>query len=142
MQEAKKGDTVQVHYRGTLEDGSEFDSSQGGDPIRFKIGEGEVIPGFEEAIIGMKVGDRKQQRIEADDAYGEHEEDLIFEVDKAALPSGADFNEGDIVELTFPDGQRAPVRITEIGDSSVTLDANHPLTGKALIFDLELVAIE
>lgn len=142
MRTAKNGDSVQVHYRGTLEDGSEFDSSAGGDPIRFTIGSGEVIPGFEQAIVGMAVGEKKQQRIPAHDAYGEPQDDLIFEVGRDALPSDAEVKEGDVLEMTFPDGQVAPVRISGLSESTITLDANHPLTGETLIFELELVAID
>lgn len=142
MKKAEKGDTVEVHYRGTLEDGEEFDSSRGGDPIEFTIGAGQVIPGFENAVVGMGEGETRQQKIEANDAYGEHEEDLIFEVDRAAVPIGNDVSVGDILELTFPNGENAPVRIAQINEKSVMLDANHPLTGKTLVFELELMKIK
>lgn len=141
MEAAKLGDKVRVHYRGTLDDGSMFDSSDGGEPIEFTIGEGRVIDGFEQAVIGMKPGDRKQQRIEAGDAYGEHDPDLLFEVDKSALPPGTEVARGDFLQLSLPDGEMAPVRVADVTDDGLMLDANHPLAGKTLTFDLHLVSI-
>ena len=141
MSQAKRGDTVHVHYRGTLDDGSEFDSSAGSDPIVFTIGAGQVIPGFEEAIEGMATGDRKTQRIDAENAYGEHREELVFNVPREQMPEG-DVEVGDMLRVGFPDGSNAAVQVTAIDDQSVTLDANHPLAGKNLTFELELVQIE
>jgi FKBP-type peptidyl-prolyl cis-trans isomerase 2 len=141
MQTAKSGDKVSVHYRGTLEDGSEFDSSAGGDPLEFTVGAGQVIRGFDEAVIGMQVGDRKQERIPSDRAYGEYNPDLVFDVDRANLPADSDLEVGDIVEISFENGESAPVRIAELTDDTLKLDANHPLAGKTLIFDVELVGI-
>jgi FKBP-type peptidyl-prolyl cis-trans isomerase 2 len=141
MQKAKQGDTVRVHYRGTLEDGSVFDSSADGDPIEFTIGEGEVIPGFEDAVVGMAVGEKKEQRILPEQAYGDREEELMFEVDRSTLPADAELTVGDLLQLTFPNGETAPVKVAAVSDKSVQLDANHPLTGKTLIFELELVEI-
>jgi len=142
MRKAEKGDTVKVHYEGTLEDGSKFDSSAGSDPISFKIGSGQVIDGFEEAIIGMKVGDRKRATILTEDAYGEHQPDLQFEVSRKQVPEGVEVQVGDFLEIGLPDGSSAPMRVAGLNEVNVTLDANHPLAGKTLIFDLELVAIE
>lgn len=142
MQSARNGDKVRVHYRGTLEDGSEFDSSEGGEPLEFTVGKHEVIPGFENAIVGMSVGDKKQERIPADQAYGQPNPELIFDVDRSALPADSDIVEGDMVEIMFQDGESAPVRVAELTESSLRLDANHPLAGKTLIFDLELVGID
>lgn len=142
MKKAQKGDTVEVHYRGTLEDGEEFDSSRGGDPIEFTIGAGQVIPGFENAVTGMSVGETKQEKVDADDAYGEREEDLVFEVDRTSMPIGEDVSVGDILQLTFPNGETAPVRVAALNEKSVMLDANHPLTGKTLVFELELMNIK
>lgn len=142
MQQAKQGDTVHVHYRGTLDDGSEFDSSAGGDPISFTLGSGEVIPGFEQAIEGMSAGDKKTQHIPANEAYGEHREELVFKVGRDQIPPGSDVEVGDMLRVGFPDGTSAAVQVRAMDDESVTLDANHPLAGKALTFELELVRIE
>jgi peptidylprolyl isomerase len=142
MQQAKQGDTVHVHYRGTLDDGSEFDSSAGGDPISFTLGSGEVIPGFEQAIEGMATGDRKTQHIPANEAYGEHRDELVFTVGRDQIPPGNDIEVGDMLRVGFPDGTSAAVQVKAIDDETVTLDANHPLAGKALTFELELVSIE
>jgi FKBP-type peptidyl-prolyl cis-trans isomerase 2 len=142
MQQAKRGDTVHVHYRGTLDDGTEFDSSEGSDPIVFTLGSGEVIPGFETAIEGMSAGEKKTERIEAANAYGEHREELVFSVPQTQMPEGSDVEVGDMLRVGFPDGSSAEVLVAAVEDGNVTLDANHPLAGKNLTFDLELVSIE
>lgn len=142
MQQAKQGDTVHVHYRGTLDDGSEFDSSAGGDPISFTLGSGEVIPGFEQAIEGMTSGEKKTRHIPAEEAYGEHREELVFKVGRDQIPPDSDIDVGDMLRVGFPDGTSAAVQVLALDDESVTLDANHPLAGKALTFELELVSIE
>lgn len=142
MSQAKRGDTVHVHYRGTLDDGSEFDSSAGSDPITFTIGAGQVIPGFENAIEGMSLGDKKTERIEAENAYGDRRDELVFTVPRDQMPDGADVEVGDMLRVGFPDGSNAAVQVSAMDDQSVTLDANHPLAGKNLTFELELVAID
>ena len=142
MAQAKRGDTVHVHYRGTLDDGSEFDSSAGSDPIVFTIGAGQVIPGFENAIEGMSTGDKKTERIEAENAYGDHRDELVFTVGRDQMPDGADVEVGDMLQVGFPDGSNATVQVAALDDQSVTLDANHPLAGKNLTFELELVSID
>lgn len=139
--QAKRGDTVHVHYRGTLDDGTEFDSSAGSDPIVFTIGAGQVIPGFEDAIEGMSTGDRKTQRIVAENAYGAHREELLFSVPRDQMPEG-EVEVGDMLNVGFPDGSNAAVQVAALDEQSVTLDANHPLAGKDLTFELELVSIE
>ncbi|HEX2836082.1 MAG TPA: peptidylprolyl isomerase [Thermoanaerobaculia bacterium] len=141
MQQAKQGDVVHVHYRGTLDDGSVFDSSEGNDPISFTLGSGEVIPGFEQAIEGMSTGEKKTQKIEAENAYGERRDELVFTVDRDQLPPGNDIEIGDMLRVGFPDGSSAAVQVAAMDDASVTLDANHPLAGKNLTFELELVSI-
>jgi peptidylprolyl isomerase len=140
--QAKRGDTVHVHYKGTLDDGTEFDSSEGSDPIVFTIGAGQVIPGFEEAVEGMSAGDRKTERIEAENAYGEHREELVFTVPREQMPEGTDVEVGDMLRVGFPDGSNAAVQVAAVDAQSVTLDANHPLAGKNLTFELELVSVE
>ena len=142
MQKAKSGDTVSVHYTGTLDDGAVFDSSQGQEPIEFTIGEHQVIEGFEDAIIGMTPGDKKREAISAERAYGEHEESLVFNVPRSAMQSGMDVQIGDMVRVTLPDGQTAPMQVVASDAESLTLDANHPLAGQTLTFDLELVSIK
>ncbi|HEX8251607.1 MAG TPA: FKBP-type peptidyl-prolyl cis-trans isomerase [Thermoanaerobaculia bacterium] len=143
MQQAKRGDTVHVHYRGTLDDGSEFDSSAGAEPIVFTLGAGEVIPGFEEAIEGMSTGEKKTQHIESQNAYGDHRDELVFTVPKDQMPEGgSDIEVGDMLQVGFPDGSTAAVQVADVGTDSVTLDANHPLAGKNLTFELELVSID
>lgn len=142
MQQAKQGDVVHVHYRGTLDDGSVFDSSEGNDPISFTLGSGEVIPGFEQAIEGMSTGEKKTQKIEAENAYGERRDELVFTVGRDQLPPGNDIEIGDMLRVGFPDGSSAAVQVAAMDEGSVTLDANHPLAGKNLTFELELVSID
>lgn len=142
MSQAKRGDTVHVHYRGTLDDGTEFDSSAGSDPIAFTLGAGQVIPGFESAIEGMSAGDKKTERIEAENAYGGRRDELVFTVPRDQMPENADVEVGDMLRVGFPDGSSAAVQVAAMDDQSVTLDANHPLAGKNLTFELELVSID
>jgi FKBP-type peptidyl-prolyl cis-trans isomerase 2 len=141
MQQAKRGDTVYVHYKGTLDDGSVFDSSEGKDPISFTIGNGEVIDGFEKVIEGMSLGDKKTERFEPADAYGDRREELVFTVLKEQMPEG-EVEVGDMLQVGFPDGNSSVVTVVAIEEESVKLDANHPLAGHALTFELELVRIE
>lgn len=138
---AREGDTVRVHYRGRLDDGSIFDSSEGQDPIEFQIGANQVIDGFEQAIVGMSAGQTKVQAIPAEEAYGSRQEDLVFEVPRSAVQEGMDLVVGDLVQVHLPDGQTAPMHVLAMNDDTMTLDANHPLAGKNLTFDLELVQI-
>lgn len=142
MQQAKTGDRVRVHYRGTLEDGTLFDSSEGSDPIAFTIGAGEVIPGFERAVEGMATGEKKKEKIDAENAYGERRDELVFTVPKEQMPEGTDVDVGDMLRVGFPDGSSAAVQVAGVEPDAVTLDANHPLAGKELTFELELVDIE
>jgi len=139
--QAKRGDTVHVHYKGTLDDGSVFDSSEDSDPISFTIGGGQVIPGFEKAVEGMSVGDKKTERMEPADAYGERRDDLVFSVPKDQMPDDTAVEVGDMLHVGFPDGSSAEVQVAAIAEDSVELDANHPLAGQALTFELELVRI-
>jgi peptidylprolyl isomerase len=141
MQQAKRGDTVHVHYRGTLDDGTEFDSSEGSDPIVFTIGGGEVIPGFETALEGMSTGQKKTERIAAENAYGDHRDELVFTIPRDQMPDGDDIEVGDMLQVGFPDGSTAAVTVAAMEGDTVTLDANHPLAGKNLTFELELVSI-
>lgn len=133
---AQDGDAVTVHYTGTLDDGSEFDSSEGRDPLPFVVGEGQVISGFDEAVRGLAVGETRTVRIEPEDAYGEYSDQAIIEFPADAAPEGLAV--GDAVTLS----NGSPGTVLEISDGVVTIDANHPLAGKALTFDVELISLE
>ena len=139
MKEVKNGDTIRIHYTGTLEDGSEFDSSKGKNPIEFTVGSTKLIPGFENGVIGMKIGDKKTVTIPPEDAYGVIREDLTAKIDKNDLPKKMTPEVGMPLQLKKPDGGSMNVMITEVDADSVTFDANHPLAGRTLMFDLELV---
>ena len=141
MERASTGDTVRVHYTGTLADGSVFDSSRGREPLEFTLGEGRVISGFDSAITGMSAGEERQVIIPAEEAYGDHRPELVFTVPRDQFPDGMEPQVGLEVQLT-QGGQRAIARISEVADGSVTLDANHPLAGRELTFDLQLVEID
>jgi peptidylprolyl isomerase len=141
-QQAKSGDTVQVHYKGTLNDGTVFDSSEGSEPISFTLGAGQVIPGFETAVEGMKVGDTKTETIASDDAYGPRRDELVFRIGRDQIPPGQDIEVGDTLRIGFADGSTAAVQVAAMDEQSLTLDANHPLAGQDLTFALTLVKIE
>ena len=141
MEQAKQGDTVQVHYTGRLEDGTVFDTSDGSDPLEFTVGAGEVIPGFEDAVVGMNAGEQKTETITPERAYGPHRDELVFAVGKDQIPDGMVIEVGDVLRIGFGDGETGSVRVAEVGDSTITLDANHPLAGMSLVFDLQLVGI-
>ena len=141
MSAAKSGDTVRIHYTGTLDDGTEFDSSAGREPLEFTLGSGQVIAGFDEAVTGMTVGDKKSVRMEADQAYGERHEELVQEVPLSALPDDIKPEEGMALQSQSPEGHIMNLVVTNVADESITLDANHPLAGQALSFDIELVSI-
>ena len=138
---AKVGDTVQVNYTGKLADGSVFDSSIGKQPLEVVLGKGQVIPGFEKAILGMKVGDNKTVTISVNDAYGPSHKELIFEVPKENLPAGVAPQVGQQLRGTKADGTTMVATITKISDKTVTLDGNVPLAGKDLTFEIGLVKI-
>ncbi len=140
---AKNGDLVRVHYTGRLADGKVFDSSRdGGDPLEFTVGAGEVIPGFEEGVRGMAVGESKTIEIESDDAYGPRREGLIATIERERAKFPFEPQVGMNLLMPLPDGQQLEVVVTEVTDTHVTVDGNHPLAGQKLIFDLELVASE
>lgn len=141
MSQAKSGDTVRIHYTGTLDDGTRFDSSAGRDPLEFVLGQGQVIIGFDKAVDGMDVGDKKSVRIEADDAYGQHQGELVQEVPRGALPDEVTPEKGMALQSKSPEGQITDLVVTAVTDESITVDANHPLAGEALSFDIELVEI-
>lgn len=140
MAEAKSGDTVRVHYTGTLGDGSEFDSSRGREPLEFTVGSGQVIPGFDQAVTGMRPGDEKEVTIPSAEAYGEHRPEMMATVPREQFPAELEPAVGQQLQVS-QDGQTFVVTVVDVGDGEVTLDANHPLAGEDLTFRLELVEI-
>jgi len=138
---AKQGDTVRVHYTGRLEDGTVFDTSLGRDPIEFVLGAGQVIAGFEEAIVGMSPGESKVVKVLAEQAYGPYRPELVVEINRNEVPPELDLEVGLQLVLRQPEGQLIPVTVTELSESMVTLDANHPLAGQDLTFDIQLIAV-
>lgn len=141
---AKKGDKVKVDYTGKLEDGQIFDTSKHGEhshPIEFEVGEGKVIKGFDEAVVGMEVGDEKTITIKPEEAYGQHNPKLLKKVPKEKLPKEQEPKVGMMLFLGTPDGKKFPAKITEVTDNEVTIDLNHPLAGKVLKFEIKLVEI-
>lgn len=141
MTQAKQGDTVQIHYTGKLNDGTVFDTSDGRDPLSFTIGSGQVIPGFEEAVIGMAIEDKKNVSIPPEKAYGNRNEEMVMSVPRDQVPPDINPEKGQRLQMQGPNEQVIVVEITEVSDESITLDANPPLAGKELNFDIELVAI-
>ena len=141
MQEAKKGDKVKVHYHGKLTSGETFDSSSGREPLEFEIGSGSVIKGFDEGVSGMKVGEKKTINIPVEEAYGQRSEDMLIEFPKDRFPKDMEIKEGMQLMMSNGSGQNIPVIVTEVKDDAVILDANHPLAGEDLIFDIELIEI-
>lgn len=141
MSKAKKGDNVKVHYKGTLTTGEQFDSSEGREPLAFTVGAGQMIKGFDDAIPGMAVGEKKTINIAPSDAYGEKNKEAIVEFPKANIPPDMKLEPGMKLQLQNQAGQPVPVVVTEVKDDVVILDANHELAGKELIFDIELVEI-
>lgn len=141
MQQAKSGDTVKVHYSGRLTDGTTFDSSEGRDPLEFKVGNGDVIKGFDDGVNGMSVGEKKTLHIPADEAYGQKDDNRVVEFPRTNFPPDLEPEVGMQLNMTSGSGQVFPVTIVEVADDVVILDANHPLAGQDLIFDIELVHI-
>lgn len=141
MTEAKSGDTVRLHYKGTLDDGSVFDSSEGREPLEFTVGSGQIISGLEEAIPGMKVGEEKTVRIEAENAYGPHNPSARQSVPRANIPDTVPLEVGLQLQAQTENGQTISVTVVDFNDQEVVLDANHPLAGKALTFEIQLTAI-
>ena len=141
MSEAKKGDTVQIHYTGTLEDGSQFDSSAGQEALEFKLGDSQVIPGFESSVVGMSVGEKKSVHLPVDEAYGQRNEEMIEVVERQHFPDDMELEVGMHLQTQTFDGSPYMVVVAEITDETVTVDGNHPLAGQALNFDIELISI-
>lgn len=138
---AKENDTVKVHYTGTLDDGSIFDSSEERTPLEFTIGEGSLIPAFENAVVGMSPGDSKTVKVNAEDAYGPFFSEMIVEIDRKEFPDGIDLNPGVDLRIEDEEGWARTARIVEVNEDKVTIDANHPLAGKDLTFKIKLMDI-
>jgi peptidylprolyl isomerase len=141
MTQAKNGDTVKIHYTGRLQDGTVFDSSSEREPLQFNIGSGQVIPGFEEAVTGMKIGEKKTALIPFDKAYGKRDPSMVMVVDRKHVPAEIDPEVGQRLQVGSPTGELIAVTVIEVNVENITLDANPPLAGEDLTFDLELVEI-
>lgn len=137
----EKGQKVKIHYTGTLDNGNQFDSSAGRDPLEFEMGAGMVIPGFENGVADMAVGEKKTVNIPATEAYGEKRDEMVMEFERATLPEGLEPEVGMGLQMQGPQGQPIPVKITAVADETITVDANHPLAGQNLTFELELIDI-
>ena len=138
---AKDGDAVKVHYTGTLGDGTTFDTSVGSDPLEFTLGEGRMIPGFEQAVYGLKVGQSKTVTIPVEEAYGPHDDELVLVIGREQLPAGVNPEVGQGLQMQTTDGRTVTVPVIEVSEETITVDANHPLAGKDLTFEIELVEI-
>lgn len=142
MAQAKTGDTVHIHYTGRLADGTVFDTSRDREPLSFTLGEGRVIPGFEEAVTGMEPGQSKVTEIPSDRAYGPRRPEMEMTVPRAQLPDGLDPEVGQQLQMQTAEGQAFPVTVTATTDDAIELDANHPLAGEDLTFDIQLVKVD
>lgn len=141
MKTVQLNDQVTLHYKGTLEDGEMFDTSFGGQPLTFDVGGGQVIPGFEKAVLGMEVDQTKQFTIPCDEAYGGVDESLIYSVSREEIPEHINPEEGMRLVSSLEDGNQVPITITKVTAETITIDANHPLAGKDLTFDITIVSI-
>jgi len=139
VSEAEKGNTVRVHYTGTLNDGSVFDTSRNDEPFEFRLGEGVVIAGFENAILGMKKVEQKKISVPPEEAYGQYDLELRVVVQRDKLPPDIEYSEGVVLQIDTAEGYSAQATVVEISENSVTLDGNHPLAGETLNFDIELI---
>ncbi|KPJ87475.1 MAG: peptidylprolyl isomerase [Spirochaetes bacterium DG_61] len=141
MSKAKNGDTVRVHYTGKLENGIVVETSKNSDPLQFKIGEGEVILGLEEAVVGMEEGEEKTAKISSAKGYGPHKKEMVAKVEKSRFPDHINPEIGQRLKVIQPDGTATRVTVTDVTESKITLDANHPLAGKDLVFDIRLIEV-
>jgi len=141
MPRAKNGDTVTVHYTGKLEDGTVFDSSVSRDPLQFTLGEDVLIPGFEQAVLGMSPGESKTAEVSADQAYGPHREEMVVEIDRQEFPPHFQPEVGQQLQIPQSEGRVTRLLVTSVSEQKVTLDANHPLAGRDLTFDIHLLEI-
>jgi FKBP-type peptidyl-prolyl cis-trans isomerase 2 len=142
MTTAKEGDTVKIHYIGTLANGDVFDSSEGRDPLEFAVGSGQIIPGLDVAIPGMTEGEEKTVNIPADKAYGPVQDQARQSIPRSDIPADIPLEVGVQLQMQSPEGQVIPVTVVEMSEAEVTLDANHPLAGKDLTFAIKMVEIK
>ena len=142
MTQVKTGDTVRIHYTGTLQDGTQFDSSRDREPLEFQVGSGQIIPGLDSALPGMEVGETKTVEVAAEAAYGDVDPSARQDVPREQIPAEIPLEVGTQLQMQTPDGRAGPVMVAEVGEKSVTLDANHPLAGKDLKFDIEVVSVD
>lgn len=142
MSSAKRGDKVTVHYHGTLQDGTVFSSTRESEPLQFTIGQDQIIPGFEEAVVGMTEGEKKNFKLNPDQAYGDYHEDKVFNVPKDQIPNDINPEKGMSLQVQPQEGEALLVKVVNLDEQVVTLDANHPLAGEDLYFDIELLAVE
>ncbi len=138
---AAAGDTLRLHYKGTFEDGTVFDSSEGRDPLEFTLGSGQIIPGLDQGVTGMEVGEERSVTVAPAEGYGERDEKLVQAVPRETIPDHIPTEPGTQLQMQTPQGQQIPVVVTGVTEESVELDANHPLAGKTLKFDVKLVEI-
>jgi peptidylprolyl isomerase len=136
------GNTISVNYTGKLESGEVFDTSEGKQPLTFTVGSGQLIKGFDNAVIGMSTGEKKSVSLAPEEGYGAYRDDLILSIARENVPENMQLDIGMAVQLSDQSGNPIPAMVTEIGDRTVTLDVNHPLAGKVLVFDIEVVGIE
>lgn len=141
MTTIKQGDTVRIHYTGTLLDGKVFDSSEGRDPLEFAVGSGQIISGLDTALPGMEVGEKKRVEVPCVEAYGPINPGARQQIPREGIPDDIPLEPGTQLQMQTPDGQALPVTVVEVDEATVTLDANHPLAGQDLIFDIEIVSI-
>lgn len=141
MTKVKNNDTVKVHYTGTLTDGSIFDSSEDREPLEFTLGQGMLIPGFESAVLGMEINETRTCNIPCDEAYGDKNPEMVQEVPKSQLPADLKAEIGMQLMSSMPDGSEFPVMVIDVSDDSITVDANHPLAGQDLTFEIKVVSI-
>lgn len=141
MTQAKPGDSVRIHYTGTLNDGAVFDSSEGRDPLQFTVGSGEIIPGLDKAVVGMAEGEQKTVTVPAEEAYGTHDPQMRQSVPREQVPADIPLDVGTALQMQLPDGRAIPVTVAEVTEAEVVFDANHPLAGRDLTFAVELVGI-
>lgn len=142
MKVVEEKNNVSLHYTGTLNNGETFDSSEGRDPLTFEVGSGQVIPGFDKAVRGMKIDESKKFTIAKDEAYGDVNEELVYDVPKDSIPADLNPHEGQRLVSNLQDGRQIPVTVTKVSEETITLDANHPLAGQDLTFDIKIVGIE
>ncbi|MCE8509692.1 peptidylprolyl isomerase [Ruegeria pomeroyi] len=141
MTQIKQGDTVRIHYTGTLLDGKTFDSSEGRDPLEFTVGSGQIIPGLDQAMPGMEAGEKKRVEVPCAEAYGPLNPEARQAIPREGIPDDIPLELGTQLQMQSPDGRVIPVTVVEVEEATVTLDANHPLAGQDLIFDIEVVSI-